>query len=54
MQKENLNKLTNLNTLLQDLLYSTKELSSNIDRSSEYIQNDLALKIKSDLDFIEF
>ena len=53
-QKENIQKLTNLNNMLQDLLFSTKELSSNVDRTNEYISNDLGLKIKSDLDFFEF
>jgi hypothetical protein len=53
VQKDNLTKLTNLNNLLQDLLYSTKELSNNVDKSSEYIQNDLHLKIRSDLESLD-
>lgn len=39
--------------MLQDLLFSAKELSDNVERSSAFIQNDLALKIKSDLQLIE-
>lgn len=44
-----MNKIFQLNGMLQDLLFSTKELSDNVDRASDYIQSDLALKIKSDL-----
>ena len=53
-QKENIAKLNDLNNILQDLLFSTKELSANINKTNEYISNDLGLKIKSDLDFIDF
>lgn len=42
-------KLLNLNSLLQDLLFSTRELSDNIEKASEFIESDLALKVKSDL-----
>jgi hypothetical protein len=35
--------------MLQDLLFSTKELSDNLSKANEYIESDLALKIKSDL-----
>jgi hypothetical protein len=53
LQKDSMQKLFQLNGMLQDLLFSTKELSDNVERASEYIQNDLALKIKSDLQMIE-
>ena len=53
-QTENVEKLNELNSQLQDLLFSTKELSNNMKKTNEYIQNDLALKIKSDLDFFDF
>jgi hypothetical protein len=39
--------------MLQDLLFSTKELSDNVERASDYIHRDLALKIKSDLNMQE-
>ena len=49
LQRDSMSKLFQLNGQLQDLLFSTKELSDNVERASDYIQNDLALKIKSDL-----
>jgi hypothetical protein len=42
-------KLLSLNDMMQDLLFSTKELSDNVERATDYIGQDLALKIKSDL-----
>lgn len=53
LQRDSMNKLLQLNVMLQDLLFSAKELSDNVERSSAFIQNDLALKIKSDLQLIE-
>ena len=44
-----MNKLLQLNGMLQDLLFSTKELSDNVERASEFIESDLALKIKSEI-----
>jgi hypothetical protein len=35
--------------MLQDLLFSTKELSVNLSKASEFIESDLKIKIKSDL-----
>lgn len=35
--------------MMQDLLFSTKELSDNVERATDSISQDLALKIKSDL-----
>jgi hypothetical protein len=49
VQMDSMNKLFQLNGMLQDLLFSTKELSDNILKANEYIESDLALKIKSDL-----
>ena len=37
LQKDSLNKLYQLNGLLQDLLFSTKELSDNVERATDYI-----------------
>ena len=47
VQMDSMNKLFQLNGMLQDLLFSTKELSDNILKANEYIESDLALKIKS-------
>jgi hypothetical protein len=49
LQRDSMQKLFQLNSLLQDLLFSTKELSDNVQKSSEFIENDLAIKVKSDL-----
>jgi len=39
---------------LKDLLYSTKELSENFEKSGELLQTDLGFKIKSGLESTEF
>jgi len=49
IQLDSMNKLLQLNGMLQDLLFSTKELQDNVSKANEYIESDLALKIKSGL-----
>ena len=49
LQKDSMQKLFQLNGLLQDLLFSTKELADNVQKASEFIEKDLAIKVKSDL-----
>jgi len=50
-QKDNIQKLISLHSGLEDLLFSTKELETNVEQSSNYINKNLSLKLRSDLDY---
>ena len=43
-----------MNSKLKDLLYSSKELCENLEKSGELLQTDLSFKIKSSLESTEF
>ena len=50
IQNENIKGLKNLDYMLRDLLYSSKELAENADRTGELIVQDLGFKIRSQLE----
>jgi len=52
MNIEVLKDFNKLNSSLRDLLYSTKELEMNIENTSEFLNNDLGLKIRSELEHL--
>lgn len=54
IQNENIKELGKLNQRLKDLLYSSKELCENFEKSGELLQTDLGFKIKSGLESTDF
>ena len=54
IQNENLKELGKLNTKLRDLLFSSKELCNNVEKSGTLLQSDLGFKIKSGLESSDF
>jgi hypothetical protein len=54
VQNENIKELNKLNSMLKDLLYSSKELSENVEKSGELLNQDLGFKIRSGLESSEF
>ena len=49
-QYENLKQMGKFNQKLDDLLYSTKELEENAQRTGSLLENDLHLKVKCGLE----
>jgi hypothetical protein len=45
-----MNELDKLNKLLKELVYSSKELLTNVEKSGELLKTDLAYKIRSGLE----
>ena len=43
-------EMNKLNGSLKDLLYSSKELASNVEKSGALLQSDLGYKIRSELE----
>ena len=54
VQNENIKELSKLNSLLKDLLYSSKELCDNVEKSGELLTQDLGFKIRSGLESSDF
>ena len=54
IQNENIKGLKNLDSLLRTLLYSSKELAENADRTGDLITQDLGFKIRSELESTDF
>mmetsp|Transcript_13235 Transcript_13235/g.20663 ORF Transcript_13235/g.20663 Transcript_13235/m.20663 type:complete len:217 (-) Transcript_13235:20-670(-) len=50
IQSENLKELNKLNSMLKELLYSSKELQNNVERSGGLLNSDLGFKIRSGLE----
>ena len=50
IQNENLKELSNLNSMLKDLFYTSKELMTNVEKSGKMLEEDLAFKIRSGLE----
>ena len=54
IQNENLKSMSKLNSMLKNLLYSSKELCENVVNSGQLLQSDLDLKIRSGLESSDF
>lgn len=52
MDIEVLKEFNKLNQSLRDVLYSTKELEMNVENTGEFLNNDLGLKIRSELEHL--
>ena len=52
MNNEILKEFNKLNSSLKDLLYAAKELEMNSDNTGEFLNQDLGLKIRSDLEHL--